>query len=64
MKKLSNLSTLAFPNYTLMNSKKRQNLQRLHRFTNFEIQEYYQNEVRFNSVYSRNNLSETKDGGY
>ena len=24
--------------------------------TNFEIQKYYQNEPRFNGVYSRNNL--------
>ena len=27
-----------------------------HPLTNFEIQKYYQNEPRFNSVYSRNNL--------
>ena len=26
--------------------------------TNFEIQKYYQNEPRFNGVYSRNNLAE------
>ena len=25
--------------------------------TNFEIQKYYQNEPKFNGVYSRNNLS-------
>ena len=25
-------------------------------FTNFEIQKYYQNEPKFNGVYSRNNL--------
>ena len=25
-------------------------------FTNFEIQKYYQNEPRFNGVFSRNNL--------
>ena len=32
---------------------------------NFEIQKYYQNERRFNDVYSRNNLSEKiKDGTY
>ena len=29
--------------------------------TNFEIQIYYQNEPRLNSVYSRNNLSEVWD---
>ena len=36
-----------------------------HPLTNFEIQKYYQNESRFNSVYSRNNLPEKiKDGAY
>ena len=29
-----------------------------HPLTNFEIQKYYQNEPRFNGVYSRNNLAE------
>ena len=32
--------------------------------TNFEIQKYYQNETRFNGVYSRDNLTEIKDGAY
>ena len=27
-----------------------------HPLKNFEIQKYYQNEARFNGVYSRNNL--------
>ena len=27
-----------------------------HALTNFEIQNYYQNEPRFNGVFSRNNL--------
>ena len=31
--------------------------------TNFEIQKYYQNEPKFNGVYSRNNLSK-KDVAY
>ena len=36
-----------------------------HPLTNFEIQKYYQNELRFNGVYSRDNLSdEIKDGAY
>ena len=36
-----------------------------HPLTNFEIQKYYQNESRFNGVYSRNNLPEKiKDGSY
>ena len=30
-----------------------------HPLTNFEIQEYYQNEPRFNEVFSRNNLPKT-----
>ena len=32
--------------------------------TNFEIQGYCQNEPKFNSAYSRNNLSKIKDGAY
>ena len=32
--------------------------------TNFEIQKYYQNEPKFNGVYSRNNLPKIKDGVY
>ena len=36
-----------------------------HPLTNFEIQSYYQNEYRFNGVYSRNNLpNKVKDGAY
>ena len=35
-----------------------------HPSTNFEIQKYYQNEPRFNSVYSRDNLTEIKDEAY
>ena len=35
-----------------------------HRLTNFEIQTYHQNEPRFNGVYSRDNLTEIKDGVY
>ena len=32
--------------------------------TNFEIKKYYQNEPRFNGVYSRDNLpNKIKDGG-
>ena len=32
-------------------------------FTNFEIQKYYQNEKRFNGVFSRDNLpNKIKDG--
>ena len=36
-----------------------------HRLTNLEIQEYYQDEPRFNGVFSRNNLpKKIKDGAY
>ena len=36
-----------------------------HTLTNFEIQKYYQNERRFNGVYSRNELLEKiKEGTY
>ena len=31
-----------------------------HPLKNSEIQKYYQNKPKFNSVYSRNNLSKTK----
>ena len=32
--------------------------------TNFEIQKYYQNEPKFNGVYSRNDLSKINDRAY
>ena len=35
-----------------------------HPLTNFEIQKYYQNEPRFNGVYSGDNLTKIKDGVY
>ena len=36
-----------------------------HPLTNLEIQKYYQNEPRFNGVFSRNNLpKKIKDGAY
>ena len=36
-----------------------------HHLTNFEIQRYYENELRFHSVFSRNNLpKKIKDGAY
>ena len=36
-----------------------------HPLTNFEIQKYYENEPRFNGVFSRDNLpKKTKDGAY
>ena len=36
----------------------------LHPLTNFEMQTYYQNEPKFNSVYSRNNFLKIKDEAY
>ena len=35
-----------------------------HSLTNFEIQKYYKNELRFNGVFSRNNLPKRIDGAY
>ena len=35
-----------------------------HPLTNFEIQNYYQNEPKFNGVYSRYELPKIKDGTY
>ena len=35
-----------------------------HPLTNFEIQKFYQNEPRFNGVYSRDNITKIKDGAY
>ena len=35
-----------------------------HPVTNFEIQKYYQNEPKFNGVYSRNSLPKIKDRPY
>ena len=35
-----------------------------HLLTKFEIQKYYQNEPRFNGVYSRDHLPKIKDGAY
>ena len=35
-----------------------------HPLTNFQMQNYYQNEPRFHGAYSRINLPKTKDGAY
>ena len=35
-----------------------------HPLTNFEIHNYYQNDPRFNGVYSRDNLIKIKHGAY
>ena len=34
-----------------------------HILTNFEIQQYYENEPKFNGVYSKNNLLQIKSRG-
>ena len=36
----------------------------LHPFSNFEIQRYHQNNIRFNAVYSKDYLPTIKDGTY
>ena len=36
----------------------------LHPLTNLEIQKCYKNELKFNGLYSRNNLPKIKDGAY
>ena len=35
-----------------------------HPLTKFEVQKHYQNESKFNGVYSRNNLPKIKDRTY
>ena len=35
-----------------------------HPLANYEIQKYYQNEPRFNGVYSGDNLPKIRDGAY
>ena len=35
-----------------------------HPVTNFELQKYYQNELKFYAVYSKNNLSRIRNGAY
>ena len=35
-----------------------------HILSNFEIKKYYQNEPRFNGIYSRDHLTEIRDGAY
>ena len=42
----------------------KKSLTRFHPLTNFEIQEYFKDEKRFNGVYSRNNLPKLKNGAY
>ena len=50
----------------IKNAKTQQNgsLMPPHGLTNFEIQKHYQNKLRFNIVYSRENLPKIKDGTY
>ena len=43
---------------------KKKSLILFHPVTNFEIQNYFKNERRFNDVYSRNNLTNLKNGAY
>ena len=43
---------------------KKKSLTPFHPLTNFEIQDYFKNEKRFNGVYSRNNLPSLRNGAY
>ena len=43
---------------------KKKSLTPFHPLTNYEIQDYFKNEKRFNGVFSRNNLPELKKGAY
>ena len=43
---------------------KKKSLTPFHPLTNFEIQDYFKNEKRFNGVFSRNNLPKLKKGAY
>ena len=33
-------------------------------WTNYQIEKYYQNEPKFDGIYSRNNLTKTRDGTF
>ena len=35
-----------------------------HPFTNFQLQKYYQDKPKFNVIYSKNDLSKTKNRKY
>ena len=51
--------------YRSKRSSPKKNLIQPHPLTNFKIQMYYQNEPRFNSLYSRNNFPDKiKDAAY
>ena len=43
---------------------KKKSLTPFYTVTNFEMQDYFKNEKRFNGVYSRNNLPKLKNGAY
>ena len=43
---------------------KKKSLTPFHPLANFEVQEYFKDEKRFNGVYSRNNLPKLKKGSY
>ena len=47
-----------------MKKKKKGFLMPSHHLSNFEIQKYYQNELRFNGIYSKDNLPRIKNGAY
>ena len=52
---------------SLKNNNKKQKKKILippHPLTNFEIKKYYNNQAKYNGVYSRDNLPQIKDGVY
>ena len=50
--------------YLVQNKELKKSLTPFHPLTNFEIQDYFKDEPRFNGVYSRNNLLNIKREAY
>ena len=50
--------------YLVQNKELKKSLTPFHPLTNFEIQDYFKDEPRFNGVYSRNNLLNIKQEAY
>ena len=50
--------------YLVQNKELKKSLTPFHLLTNFEIQDYFKDEPRFNGVYSRNNLLNIKREAY
>ena len=50
--------------YLVQNKELKKSVTPFHPLTNFEIQDYFKDEPRFNGVYSRNNLLNIKQEAY